>query len=449
MSEEVNYDGIVGPTHTYGGLSLGNIASIENRQSESNPKAAALQGLEKMKALADLGFKQAVLPPHERPFIPALKALGFGGTDAEILKTAAQKDPQILTACASSAGMWAANAATICPSPDSIDRHMHITPANLSSNFHRSLEPEFTAQVLKVLFPDPIYFKHHHPLFAGQFFADEGAANHTRFCNQYDGIGVQLFVYGRYAFKNNPLAPKIYPARQTFEASQAIARIHQIYPQRLIFAQQNPQAIDAGVFHNDVISVGNKNVFLYHTSAFVATEQVIEELERKVLEQCGIDLISIPVTDKQLSLADAVASYLFNSQLLSKRDGSMTLIAPMECRLIPKAQETIEEILSNPNNPIREVHYFDLKESMRNGGGPACLRLRLALTDSELNNVHQEVFLTNSLYKKLTVWIQKHYRDKLVFDDLFDPKLLEETYAALDELTKILHLGPIYSFQKG
>lgn len=445
---EVNFDGIVGPTHNYSGLSYGNIASVHNVHADSNPKAAALQGLEKMKYLVDMGLKQAVLPPHERPHIPTLKALGFMGKDADILAVASQKSPQILAACASAAAMWTANAATICPSSDSIDRHVHMTPANLSAKFHRSIETEFTSSVLKKIFRDPLYFHHHPCLPPGNFFADEGAANHTRFCKKYDGIGIQLFVFGRYAFRDNPLAPVIFPARQTFEASQAIIRNHQIYPERVILAQQNPAAIDSGVFHNDVISVGNQNVFIYHEASFVGTQQVIAEIKQKVATHCDTEMIFIEIPEKLVTLSEAVDSYFFNSQLLTLPDNSMALIAPVECQEMPSLQKAIEQILTNRENPITQLHYLNVRESMRNGGGPACLRLRVSLNEQELNSVHPDIFLTDKLYKKLTVWINKHYRDRLKPQDLADPHLLIEVREALEELTKILDLGPIYPFQK-
>lgn len=59
---EVNFDGLVGLTHHYAGLSFGNEASTRHQNTLSNPRLAAKQGLLKMKALADLGYKQGVLP---------------------------------------------------------------------------------------------------------------------------------------------------------------------------------------------------------------------------------------------------------------------------------------------------------------------------------------------------------------------------------------------------
>src|ERR1019366_8438871 len=137
---EVNFDGLPGPTHNYSGLAAGNLASERNRNLIANPRQAVLQGLAKMKALADAGYAQAVLPPHERPAVAALRALGYVGSDAAVVARAGREAPQLLAACSSAAAMWAANAATVSPSSDTADGRVHFTPANLVSNFHRSLE---------------------------------------------------------------------------------------------------------------------------------------------------------------------------------------------------------------------------------------------------------------------------------------------------------------------
>lgn len=446
--DEINFDGIVGLTHNYGGLSYGNLPSMQNKFSESNPKAAALQGLEKMKFLNQLGIKQAVLPPQERPHLPTLRSLGFSGTDHEVIAKAQQKAPEILEACSSATAMWTANSATVIPSIDSIDQHVHFIPANLSALFHRSLEADMTSRILRKIFDNSVFFTHHDPLPRGNFFSDEGAANHTRFCNKYSGPGIHLFNFGRYSFRETVLAPKRFPARQTFEASDALARLAQIFPDHLLFAQQNPLAIDAGVFHNDVISVGNRNVFLYHEKAFVDTPLMIEFIREKVALICDTEMIFVKVREEEMSLEDVVKSYLFNSQLISKDDTHMFLLAPEECRENEAAQRVLKEILSDSKNPINEIHYFDLRQSMRNGGGPACLRLRVVLNKQELEAMHQPVLFTERLYSILKDWIEKYYRDRLKPADLADPKLLEESHQALDELTKILELGKIYDFQR-
>lgn len=441
---EVNFDGIVGPTHNYSGLSYGNTASQNNRSKTSNPREAALQGLEKMKFLADKGLKQAVLPPQERPFLPILRQIGFTGTDQTIIKNVYNQAPHLLTAVSSAACMWTANAATVSPSIDSNDNKLHITAANLADKFHRSIEAATTSRILRTIFKNPDYFTHHAPLPAGLYFADEGAANHTRFCRSHAERGVQLFVFGRYAFKPNPKAPKKFPARQTYEASEAISRMHALDVNRTIFAQQNPEAIDAGAFHNDVISVGNENVFFFHEQAFLDKEKLLEEIQHK----CGMDMVFLEVPAKEISLPEAISSYLFNSQLISMQNSSMALIAPIECQENHKIKSFIDSLIKTKDNPISEVHFLNLRQSMQNGGGPACLRLRVVLTPEELKAAHQGVFLTNDLYLKLKQWIMNNYRDRLTLDDLADPQLYEEGKRALDELTQILHLGSMYSFQR-
>src|SRR5205823_13218009 len=124
---EINFDGIPGPTHNYAGLARGNLAAEKHARMVANPRAAALQGLAKMRALSARGIPQAVLPPHERPCVAALRALGFAGTDNSILTRAAREAPQLLTACSSAAPMWAANAATVSASADTADRRVHFT----------------------------------------------------------------------------------------------------------------------------------------------------------------------------------------------------------------------------------------------------------------------------------------------------------------------------------
>ena len=315
MVFEVNFDGIPGPTHNYSGLARGNLAAERNAQLVANPREAALQGLAKMRMLASHGYGQAVLPPHERPFVPALRALGFGGTDAEAIGAAARSAPRLLAACSSAASMWAANAATISASADTADGRVHFTPANLVSHFHRSIEADTTTRVLRAIFADASHFVVHDSLPAAPQLGDEGAANHTRF-EQRDGRGVDFFVYGRVAFTAGASAPTRYPARQTREACEAVARRHGLAAARTVFAQQSPDTIDAGVFHNDVISVGAGTLLFCHARAYVDQARVIASLASAV----GEDFAAIVVDESDVALNEAVNSYLFNSQLLPRSD---------------------------------------------------------------------------------------------------------------------------------
>ena len=444
-SYEVNFDGLVGPTHNYGGLSFGNVASQSNSQQHSNPKEAALQGLQKMKALMDMGFVQGVLAPQERPDVAALRSLGFSGSDAQVIQQAAKQAMPLLVASCSASSMWVANAATVSPSADTFDGRVHFTAANLNCKYHRSIEHPTTSRVLGAMFADQQHFAHHAALPAVAQFGDEGAANHTRFCRSYGEAGVEFFVFGRAAFDTRFPAPQKYPARQTLEASQAVARLHGLSDEGVVFAQQNPAVIDQGVFHNDVIAVGNGEVLFYHEDAFLNTEHMLSELHDKLNRRGGrFQAICVPRTE--VAVEDAVRSYLFNSQLLSRADGSMLLIVPEECRSNERVWNYLQRLIAD-ESPIREVKVFDLKQSMQNGGGPACLRLRVALNETELAAVNPGVIMTAPLYDTLTQWVDKHYRDRLSESDLADPQLLTECRTALDELTQHLKLGAVYPFQ--
>ncbi|MBF8757283.1 N-succinylarginine dihydrolase [Pseudomonas guariconensis] len=445
-SYEVNFDGLVGPTHNYGGLSYGNVASQSNSQQQSNPREAARQGLAKMKALADMGFKQGVLAPQERPDVAALRRLGFSGSDAEVIRRAAQEAMPLLVASCSASSMWVANAATVSPSADTADGRVHFTAANLNCKYHRSIEHPTTSRVLGAMFADEKHFAHHEALPAVAQFGDEGAANHTRFCRAYGEPGVEFFVYGRSAFDSRYPAPQKYPARQTLEASQAVARLHGLADEGVVYAQQNPAVIDQGVFHNDVISVGNGEVLFYHEDAFLETDTVLGQLQAKLASKGG-NFQAIRVPRAAVTVEDAVRSYLFNSQLLSRDDGSMLLVVPEECRNNERVWSYLGQLTSQ-GGPVKEVKVFDLKQSMQNGGGPACLRLRVALKDNELAAVNPGVIMTAPLYETLVQWVDKHYRDRLGEADLADPQLLDECRTALDELTQILKLGSVYPFQR-
>ncbi len=439
---EANFDGLVGPTHNYGGLSRGNVASESNTNDVSNPRQAALQGLAKMKALADCGFRQGVLPPQERPDVAVLRRLGFAGSDADVIRAAAASAPGLLPQVASAASMWTANAATVSPSADTKDGRVHFTPANLNNKFHRAIEHSTTVRILRAIFPEGRHFAHHAALPDCAQFGDEGAANHTRLCNEYGAPGVELFVYGREAF-GGALAPQRYPARQTREASEAVARLHGLATERTVFAQQNPAAIDAGVFHNDVIAVGNRNVLFFHEQAFLDKSGLLAACQAALAET---PLVAVEVSAAAVPIEAAVASYLFNSQLLSRADGRMLLVAPEECRNDIRVREYLDSLLSL-GGPIAQVLSFDLKQSMKNGGGPACLRLRVVLDEEEARAAAPGVWLTDALHARLVAWVEKHYRDRLTVVDLADPCLLVESRSALDELTRILGLGAIYPFQ--
>ena len=445
QAREANFDGLVGPTHNYAGLSFGNVASQTNEKSIANPLAAAKQGLRKMKQLADLGFLQGVLPPQERPSLRLLRELGFSGPEARVIDRAAKEAPELLAAASSASAMWTANAATVSPSADTADRRVHFTPANLTSKLHRAIEHEATRRTLQAVFADERHFVVHEALPGTPALGDEGAANHTRFCSAYGQRGVEFFVYGRSEYRRGP-EPVRYPARQTFEASRAVAQRHGLADAATVYAQQNPEVVDAGVFHNDVIAVGNRETLFCHELAFVDQRDVCDRL-RAQLSGLGAQFNLIEVPDARVSVGDAVSSYLFNSQLLTRPDGRDILVVPQECRENPRVAAYLDDLVSS-GGPISEVLVFDLRESMKNGGGPACLRLRIVLDSEEQAAVNAGVWIDDALFTRLDAWIGKHYRDRLAPADLADPKLLDESRTALDELTQILGLGSLYDFQR-
>ncbi|MFV1989692.1 MAG: N-succinylarginine dihydrolase [Acidimicrobiales bacterium] len=436
MSEavEVNFDGLVGPTHSFAGLSYGNIASRDNAQAISNPRAAALQGIAKMRALHERGVPQGILPPHPRPDIRALRSVGFSGTDAEVLAAAHVNDISLLWRASSASAMWVANAATVSPSSDTSDGRVHITPANLVTQWHRAIEAPFTTRLLREVFSDSQRVAVHDPLPCSSELADEGAANHTRLAASHNSPGVELFVYG--GSGGDAPGPKRFPARQTLLASQAVARLHGV--KQVVFAQQSPEAIDAGGFHNDVVSVGNTSLFLMHEQAYLDPGTLKAQLREHLPE---LTIVEIP--QSLVSLDEAVSSYLFNSQLVSVADGAPVLVAERRCGDFVGALSAIEMLLEQGH--ISEVIWVDLDESMRNGGGPACLRLRVQLTPEELRSVNPGFLVDEAKLDELEEWVKKHYREILTPADLGQSELLDEVGVAFGALEEILDAPGLFS----
>jgi succinylarginine dihydrolase len=440
---EANFDGIVGLTHNYGGLSTGNLASATNAKATSRPREAALQGLAKAKSLYDAGLVQGLLPPHERPHLPTLRALGFSGSDAQVIAAAWKADPALVANVASSAQMWAANAATVSPSPDCDDGRLHFSPANLLTMPHRALEASQTQRSLSAIFADPKHFHVHKPLPYQALFADEGAANHMRLCAQHGAQGVEIFVWGRDGYGRQETN---FPARQTLQTGQAIARRHGLAS--VLHLQQSRTAIEAGAFHNDVVAVASGRVLFCHEHAFEDRLGAYDTIKQACVGL--VEPIIVEVPDAQVPLADAIKSYLFNTQLLDMPgEDRLVLIAPEECRENPATARYLEGLIAS-NGPIGRVMFVDVRQSMRNGGGPACLRLRVAMNEAQLSALGARTVLDEALYQDLIAWVSRHYRETLAPSDLADPLLLEEGRQALDALSEIMQLGSdFYPFQQG
>ncbi|MBV8908678.1 MAG: N-succinylarginine dihydrolase [Sphingomonas sp.] len=411
---EINFDGIVGPSHNYAGLSLGNLASTKNAGAVSQPRAAALQGIDKMRANLALGLAQGIFLPHPRPDHAWLAELGAS------IETA---DPVLAANAMSASSMWAANAATVSPAPDTADGRCHLTVANLKTMPHRSHEWPATLAQLRLAFSSDA-FAVHGPV--PPAFGDEGAANHMRLAASHGEPGIEVFVYG--------VGGGAFPARQHLEASKALARLHRLEPDRVIFAQQSEEAIAAGAFHNDVVAVANERVLFAHEQAFADKDSLVGALEAKVP---GFEYVEVPASE--VPLADAVKSYLFNAQLVTPPDGQPTLIVPNEARETPSVWSWIERHLAS-NGPIRRVEVVDVRQSMANGGGPACLRLRVVADPA---TVDQRFMVDAAKLDALAAVIGAHWPEQIHHDDLQQPALVADIERARSALLEALDLSEL------
>jgi succinylarginine dihydrolase len=416
MIREINFDGIVGPSHNYAGLSLGNLASARHAGDVSRPRAAALQGLDKMRANLALGLVQGIFVPQPRPARLWLAELGASIEDA---------DPVLAANAMSASAMWAANAATVSPSPDTSDGKCHLTVANLKTMPHRSHEWPATLAQLELAFANSA-FAVHGPVPTA--FGDEGAANHMRLAPSHGEAGVEVFVYG---VSGGP-----FPARQHVEASKAIARLHRLDPAKTIFAAQSEDAIAAGAFHNDVVAVANGPVLFAHEKAFADRDALIEELTAKVP---GFELVE--VRDAEVPLGDAIRSYLFNAQLVTPPDGAMTLVAPTECRDTPSVAGWIERHLAS-NGAIRRVEFVDVRQSMANGGGPACLRLRVVC---DPGTVDPRFLVDEAKLDRLAAVISTAWPEEIAIADIQKASLIRDVEAARLSLLETLDLSGLAS----
>ena len=411
---EINFDGIVGPSHNYAGLSLGNVASMTHGGQVSEPRAAALQGIEKMRANLALGLAQGIFVPHPRPDRRWLAELG---TDID------SAAPVLAANAMSASAMWAANAATVSPAPDTGDGKCHLTVANLRTMPHRSHEWPATLAQLRVAFAGE-GFAVHDPV--PPAFGDEGAANHMRLAPEHGEEGIEIFVYG---VSGGP-----FPARQHIEASMAIARLHALDPERTIFVQQSEHAIAAGAFHNDVVAVANERVLFAHELAFADKEALLGQCERLLPE---FEYVEVPASE--VPLQDAVRSYLFNAQLVTPPDGQMTLIVPSEARETPTVWRWIESHIAG-NGPIRRVELVDVRQSMANGGGPACLRLRVV---ADPNAIDARFMVDEAKLDAIGGVIRQHWPEQIHHTDLQKPALIADIERARAALLETLDLSQL------
>jgi succinylarginine dihydrolase len=396
MFAEINFDGIIGPSHNYAGLSLGNLASAKNAGGVSSPRAAALQGIEKMRANIRLGLTQGFFMPLDRPNHQWLQHLGIDNLDTD----------EALRACALSASsMWAANAATVSPAPDTTDGKCHLSAANLMTMPHRSHEWHGTLQQLQIAFAHNAFAVH--PAVPAPF-GDEGAANHMRLCANHSAPGIEVFVYG---ITGGP-----FPARQHIQASKAIARLNKVND--AMFVQQSDEAIAAGAFHNDVVAVANEYVLFAHELAFADKEPFFAELRSRLP---SLEIIEVP--DALVSLSDAIQSYLFNSQLVTlPGEQGMALILPTEARENARVWAWLQSAIAG-NGPIRKLVPVDVRQSMANGGGPACLRLRVVADPA---TVDPRFMADEAKLNAIAAVIAAHWPESIAADGLGDSALIAQ-----------------------
>ena len=411
MLQEINFDGIVGPSHNYAGLSLGNLAATCNAGDTSYPRAAALQGIGKMRSNMALGLTQGFFLPLPRPNHALSESLGLDET----------VNPALRAAPWSASSMWTANAATVSPAPDTSDGRCHLTPANLVTMLHRAQEWHDTKKQLDIAFADKAHFAVHDAV--PPSFGDEGAANHMRFCESHGALGVEVFVYGKPGGK--------FPARQHEQASRAVARLHGLDPARTVFIEQNPEAIEAGAFHNDVVSVANGRVLFTHERAFADQQDAYEAIRTAFP---ALEVVEVPADT--VSLEEAIKTYLFNAQLLTLPDSSMALVVPSECQESAPVWSWLENMLAG-NGPIRRVIPVDVRQSMANGGGPACLRLRVVADPA---TVDPRFLLDEGKASLIEQIISEHWPESISPSELGSPTLQTRVVSARRALLAALDL---------
>jgi succinylarginine dihydrolase len=428
---EIQIDGFIGPTHHFGGLGVGNVASQQSQWRTSHPRSAGLEGLAKMEQVASLGVPQFFLPPLIRPDWQFLEQHGYRGERSDILKRCGDENPQLLSAAYSSSFMWTANSATTASGVDTRDGRSHAVVANLCASLHRGIEARGRWQQLKDWTKGVEGIEIHEPLEAESALRDEGAANHMRLCDS-SGIlaGLHLFVHEPTADLKQVGAPK-FRSRQGKRASEKVADILQLPDARRLFLEQTRLAIDAGVFHNDVIATSHRDLLVCHEDAFVDQQQSLSRICDAFSRCTGETLHVIEVPRSKLPLGEAVRTYLFNSQIVTGLDHRMHLICPSQCSESTAARSLVDAWIAAPNNPIHDVTYVPLSESMANGGGPACLRLRWTLPESVLNSRMSVWRWTPERGEQLRNWVERYYVERLSYADFQRLEFAEQATAAV------------------
>jgi succinylarginine dihydrolase len=138
-------------------------------------------------------------------------------------------------------------------------------------------------------------------------------------------------------------------------------------------------------------------------------------------------------------IGDAIRSYLFNSQLVTPPDGAMTLVAPTECRETPSVAAWIERHLAS-NGAIRRVNFVDVRQSMANGGGPACLRLRVACDPAEVDT---RFLVDEAKLDRLAGLVAARWPEEIVSSEIQSAALIADIERARLSLLDLLGLSEL------
>jgi succinylarginine dihydrolase len=257
-------------------------------------------------------------------------------------------------------------------------------------------------------------------------FGDEGAANHMRLCRTHDAPGVEVFVHG--------VSGGGYPVRQHAEAGRAVARSHGLDPERTLHVAQSEAAIAAGAFHNDVVAVADGLTLFAHEQAFADPPAFYAALRARLPE---VAIVEVP--EAAVSLADAIRSYLFNAQLVTLPEGGQALILPTEAQQTPSVWEWLQRMIAG-NGPIRRLELVDVRQSMANGGGPACLRLRVV---ADPDRIDPRFLVDDAKLDRVSAVIEDHWPESIVPEALADPAMWTRIETARTALLDLLGLAEL------
>jgi succinylarginine dihydrolase len=247
-----------------------------------------------------------------------------------------------------------------------------------------------------------------------------------RLASAHGGPGVEIFVHG--------VAGGGFPVRQHAEAGRAIARAHGLDPARTLHIGQSEAAIAAGAFHNDVVAVADGLTLFAHEQAFADPAGFYAELRRLLPE---VSIVEVPAS--AVPLGDAVTSYLFNAQLVTLPEGGQALILPAEARETASVWTWLQEMVAG-NGPIRRLELVDVRQSMANGGGPACLRLRVVADPATID---PRFLVDNARLDRIAALVERQWPERIAPDQLADPALWEAIERARLALLDVLELNEL------